>query len=96
LICEGYASLTGNKESSFTLAFVEKTAPYCVRVSTLWNEDLVRGEQQNYIAANLFSKGMQTNQWPGPAGGDAEYLALPAWMQKRIDQQLDQNQMETA
>lgn len=94
LICEGYNILTGNKESTFTLVFAEKSPPYCVRVVTLWNDDLVRGESQNYIAANTFAKCLETGEWPGPAGADAEYMALPEWMQKRIDRKLDEAQKE--
>lgn len=92
LICEGYHALTGNKESSFTLVFVEKSPPYCVRVTTLWNEDLARGELQNSAATDLFVKGFKKNEWPGPGGTDAEYMALPEWMQKRIDRRIDEFQ----
>lgn len=96
LIHEGWQAVTGKAPESFTLCFVEKSPPYCVRFVTLWHEDLMRGERQNYAAAQTFKRCLEANEWPGPGGADAEYLALPEWMQKRIDGQLERIEQEAA
>lgn len=89
LILEGWHALAGSADSTFTLVFVEKTPPYCVRIVTLWHDDLVRGERQNFAAMDIFAKCLKENNWPGPGGADAEYLSLPEWSQKSIDSQLE-------
>lgn len=90
LICEAWHALTGSTASSFSLVFVEKSPPYCVRIVTLRDEDLIRGERQNTIAKRTFAKCMAENHWPGPGGGDAEFMGLPSWAQTRIDRQLEE------
>lgn len=90
LLANGWHALTGKDIASFSFVFVEKTPPFCVRVVTLRDEDLARGERQNMIAIKKFAHGIETNEWPGPGGADAEYLGLPEWAQKRIDHQLEQ------
>lgn len=90
MVCEGYTAVTGNKNTTFTLVFVEKSPPYCVRVISLTDQDLARGERQNYYATQTFKQCLEANEWPGPGRGDAEFLYLPEWAQKRIDYQLEQ------
>jgi PDDEXK-like domain of unknown function (DUF3799) len=90
LVCEGHAALIDKGDTTFSLAFVEKNAPYAVRISTLWHEDLARGEQQNYAAAEIFKNCMSENHWPGPADDDAQFLPLPDWKRKQIDTKLEQ------
>ena len=92
LICEGWHALTGNSASSFSLVFAEKSPPHCVRIVTLRDEDLARGERQNYQAAAIFAQCMQSGEWPGPGKADAEYLPLPDWYQKRVDRQFEELQ----
>lgn len=89
LICEGWKEITGRDAESFSLTFVEKSPPYCSRVVTLWNADLVLGERQNYIAVDTFLKCLAANEWPGPGKADAEYMALPDWMTARINRSLE-------
>lgn len=96
LVHEGWLTLTGMKPESFTLAFVEKAPPYCVRFATLWHEDLVRGDQQNLMSRATFKRCLDANEWPGPGGDDAEHIALPEWMQKRIDTRLERATAEAA
>jgi hypothetical protein len=96
LTCKIWHDLTGSADSTFTLVFVEKTPPYCVRVVTLLDQDLARGEQLNDMAMRLFAHGMTTGEWPGPGGADAEYTSLPEWAQKQIDYQLEQSEKEAA
>ncbi len=89
LISAAWVALTGHDIQSFSFVFVEKTPPYCTRIVTLRDEDLARGERQNLIATKIFAKCMETGEWPGPGGADAEYLGLPEWKQKQIDHQLE-------
>lgn len=89
LVCEGWAALTGEKDTSFTLVFVEKAPPYCVRIISLTDEDMTRGERQNYAAIDLFARCLEANEWPGPGRADAEYMHMPEWATKRIDYHLD-------
>jgi hypothetical protein len=89
LIASGWHALTGKDVASFSFVFVESKAPYCTRIVTLRDDDLARGERQNFIAIKTFAKCMASGEWPGPGGADAEYLALPTWAQSRIDYQLE-------
>jgi hypothetical protein len=90
LIASGWHALTGKDIASFSFVFVEKSPPYCVRIVTLRDDDLARGERQNLVAIKTFAECMKTGEWPGPGSADAEYLGLPEWAQKRIDHQLEQ------
>lgn len=96
MICEGWHAVTGSTASSFTLAFVEKKPPYCVRIVTLRDDDLARGEQLNAAAMRVFARCLETGEWPGPGRADAEYMSLPGWAQGRIDHQLEELAKEAA
>ncbi|MGM4891225.1 PD-(D/E)XK nuclease-like domain-containing protein [Tardiphaga sp. 839_C3_N1_4] len=89
LIAGGWHALTARDIESFSFVFVEKTPPYCTRIVTLKDDDLARGERQNFQAIKTFAKCLETGDWPGPGATDAEYLALPAWAQNKIDHQLE-------
>lgn len=75
----------------FALVWVEKAPPHCVRVTVLTGEDLERGRMQLRRSIDQFAACVKSGVWPGPGGDrrDAEYLQLPAWAAKRIDQQLE-------
>lgn len=89
LIAAGWHALTGHDIASFSFVFVEKSPPFCTRIVTLKDDDLARGERQNYQATKIFAACMASGEWPGPGGAGAEYLALPTWAQTRIDHQLE-------
>lgn len=75
---------------SFTLVWVEKAAPFCVRVTTLTPADLERGRLQVRSALRTMARCLERGEWPGPdASDDAEYLPLPAYAAKRIDDELE-------
>lgn len=76
---------------AFAFVWVEKSPPHCVRVTVLTGEDLERGRMQLRRAIDTFAACVKSGEWPGPGNGrqDAEYLQLPAWAAKRIDQQLE-------
>lgn len=75
----------------FALVWVEKAPPHCVRVTVLTGADLERGRGQLRSAIYQFAECVATGIWPGPGGSsrDAEYLQLPAWAAKQIDQRLE-------
>ena len=83
-------AVLGIPMQSFTLVWVEKTAPFCVRVTTLTPDDLERGRMQVRSALRTMARCLDSGEWPGPgAQHDAEYLSLPAYAAKRIDEELE-------
>lgn len=89
LIHEGWNAITGGTETSFSLVFVEKVPPFCTRVVTLRDDDLVRAERANYAAAAIFANCLATGEWPGPGNADAEYLYMPDWAVKKMDYRIE-------
>jgi hypothetical protein len=86
LVIEGALAL-GLPVSSFTLLFVESKPPHCVRAVTLKDEDLERGKHLNDLACATFWECWQSGVWPGPGDqrDDAEYIELPDWWRKSVD-----------
>lgn len=91
LVAEASRAVLGVELQAFTLVFVEKRPPHCVRVVTLKPEDLERGGLQLREAVRTFAHCVETGHWPGPGGDqdDAEYLDLPEWDRRRIDSRLE-------
>jgi hypothetical protein len=96
-VIEGAIAL-GLPVQSFTLLFVESKPPYCVRAVTLKDEDLERANKLNQIACETFWKCLQTNHWPGPGDDrpDAEYIELPDWYRKSVDDRIKYQLREAA
>ena len=90
LIRSAAREVLGIKSPTFTLVFVEKTAPWCVRVVTLKDNDLDLGERANRAALDAVAGCIKSKSWPGPGGDreDAEHIELPEWSQKQIDERL--------
>lgn len=84
-------AVLGRPMEEFALVWVEKAPPFCVRVTVLTGDDLDRGRQQLRRAIDQFAECVATGIWPGPGGDrqDAEYLTLPPWAAKQIDQRLE-------
>lgn len=91
-------AVLGIPMQSFSLVWVEKAAPFCVRVTTLTPADLERGRMQVRAALRTMARCLETGEWPGPGGDrrDAEYLALPAYAAKRIDEELELQDAEAS
>lgn len=91
LICEGAKRVLGIDRPTFTLIFIEKKKPWCVRVVTLKDNELARGEKQNRYALDTIARCLKANRWPGPGGDreDAELIELPGWAQTQIDTKLE-------
>lgn len=90
LVRSAAREVLGIKAPTFTLVFVEKRPPYCVRVVTLKDNDLDRGEQANRAALDAMARCIASGHWPGPGGEreDAENIELPTYMQTQIDDRL--------
>jgi hypothetical protein len=97
LIMEGAQAL-GIEAASFTLIFVEKAPPHCVRAQQLRDEDIARGGKMNRVALRTFVECFTAGVWPGPGDGrdDAEYVDLADWRRKQIDERLHLQLSEAA
>lgn len=84
-------AVLGRPMEEFALVWVEKAPPHCVRVTVLTGADLDRGRMQLRRAIDQFAQCVAAGIWPGPGGDrqDAEYLTLPPWAAKRIDERLE-------
>lgn len=96
LIREGFERVTGIPMASFSLVMVEKAPPFCVRVVTLRGEDIALGHRQNHAALRRFARCLKRNEWPGPGGADAEFIALPPWETTRIENDITLMEQEPA
>lgn len=76
--------------ASFTFVFVEKTAPYDVRVVTLKDADIDLGEAQARIALDTLERCIRLNEWPGYDGHDQHisYVEMPTWARNRVEEQI--------
>lgn len=82
-------AVLGVEMQSFSLVFVEKTPPWCVRVITLRDEDLQRGAGQNRVMLHKFAECHATGIWPGPGDqNDAELMGLQPRYRDAVDQRL--------
>ncbi len=91
LVGEASKHVLGVDLATFSLVWVEKDPPWCVRITTVTAEDLLRGQMQNAAALRLFAECVETGVWPGPGGEqpDGEYLAIGDWAAKSIDARLE-------
>lgn len=76
--------------TSFTFVFVEKTAPYDVRVVTLKDADIDLGEQQARIGLQVLEKCLKTGEWPGYDGHEQHmsFIEMPAWARTRVEDEI--------
>jgi hypothetical protein len=92
LVGEAFHHVLGREMQTFTLVWVEKEAPWCVRVTTITPEDLIRGAMQNAAALRMFADCVASGEWPGPGGAqhDGEYLPIGDWAAKSIDARIEE------
>lgn len=76
--------------ASFTFVFVEKTAPYDVRVVTLKDTDIDLGEAQARVALGILEKCIMLNEWPGYDGHEqhVSWVEMPSWARARVEDQI--------
>lgn len=91
-------AVLGRELQSFSLVFVEKTPPFCVRVVTVKPSDVELGMRQVRAATDLFAECWERKSWPGPGGDqqDAEFLDLPDWSRKSSEDRLALYDLERA
>ena len=91
IVAMGMREVLDVEMEEFALVWVEKTPPFCVRVTTLAPEDISRGRAQARAALRVMAKCLETGEWPGPGGhhSDAECLSVPQWQASRIDAELE-------
>jgi PDDEXK-like uncharacterized protein DUF3799 len=97
MVMEGARAL-GIEAATFTLLWVEKKPPHCVRAQTLKDEDLARGHKLNELACKTFLECSRTGIWPGPGDDrpDAEYVDMPEWWRKSVDDRIKYELREAA
>lgn len=76
--------------TSFTFVFVEKKAPYDVRVMTLKDADIDLGEQQARIGLSILENCIKREEWPGYDGHEQHisYIEMPTWSRTRVEEQI--------
>jgi hypothetical protein len=92
------AAAIGIPAETFTLVFVEKKRPHCVRPMMLKDEDIVRGVDMNRAMLRTVADCLATGVWPGPGAdrADAEHVDLADWSRKQIDDRLKLQLREAA
>ncbi len=97
LVMEGAVEL-GLPINTFSLVWIEKKRPYCVRVQTLIDDDIVLGTKQNRSMIDLFQQCYAAKHWPGPGDdrADAEYIKLSDRARERIETRLQLQLREAA
>jgi hypothetical protein len=92
LVADGLQAVFDIKMTSFSLVMVEKTRPWCVRVTPpMHQDDIARGRMQNRIALRTFANCLESGRWPGPDPGDdsgPRSLNLSIAQRERIDARL--------
>jgi len=85
------AVLGADAFQSFTFVFVEKSAPFDVRVKQLKDCDIDIGEKQAMHGLKIMRRCIEEDRWPGYDGwGDsASYTEMPAWARTRIENQIN-------
>lgn len=88
----------GREMNSFSLVFVEKEEPWCVRTKTIRESDIALGEQQIRAALRLMATCLKTGAWPGPGGtqSDTEYSGLDEWAGRMAQARIDEIEREIA
>ena len=84
LVRMAFREVFGSEIHSFSLVFVEKSAPYPVRVVTLKDIDLELGEQMATTTLRLIAKCLDKGVWPGPGGlqTDASYVEITPYARR--------------
>lgn len=83
-VCEAL----GQPFETFTLLFIETSAPYCARTVPLTDDDLARGRLQNRLMMKTIKGCMDIDHFPGPGEGDTRPLPLSNDERDRIDARL--------
>lgn len=94
MIMDGSKQCAGIDMSSYTLVFVEKKKPWCVRPVPLDMEDVLLGHAQNRIALDLIAQCMREKRWPGPGEDHLTSISLSPNYRAAAKRDVDQIQRE--
>ena len=91
-------ALLGRDMNSFSLVFVEKEDPWCVRTKTIRPTDIDLGIKQVEAALKLFAKGVNEGVWLAPGGtqADTEYSGVSDWAARTAQARIDEIEAEQA
>lgn len=92
MIGMGMKSAAGRKMDSFSLIWVDKTAPHEVSIRHLSDEDIILGERAIEIGVRLFERCLLEGRWPGAPQRepDISRISLPQWGRDNQSRQLDE------
>lgn len=79
----GMEATLGTKMTDFVLVWMEKKAPYAVRVSPVDPEWTYWARRQLRRAIDTFAKCIETGVWPGYEG--EETIHMPQWLRTRFE-----------
>jgi hypothetical protein len=98
LIGDGLKAVFNMDMTCFSLVWVEKKRPHCVRITPLYGEDLVRGQLRNRVAMRTFAECHQKFEECQKSGADpAQYdLCWPGPAISRTGDELASLQLSTA
>ncbi|MGE0724743.1 MAG: hypothetical protein AB7O45_10225, partial [Alphaproteobacteria bacterium] len=82
-------------EPGFAYVFQQSSLPHPIVVAALADAAIVAGRLKNGRARALFARALKTGRWPGYAD-DVIELDLPAWEQKRVDQDVERGLFDLA
>jgi hypothetical protein len=90
LAVDGVKTVFGLDAANFILCWLEKSAPHCVRVTTIDQDDIERGRKMNRVALRRFADCLDQDYWPGPGEDEdmAAELHLSLAARERIDARL--------
>jgi hypothetical protein len=92
MVADALQAVFDIKLTSFSLVMIEKTRPWCVRVTPpMHQDDIARGRMQNRVALRTLANCLESGRWPGPDPGDdsgPRNLSLSIAQRERIDARL--------
>lgn len=84
---EAYRQVMGKEPLGFAFIAVEKEPPYCACVYLAQPEFIEIGRREYLENLMLYADCLQKNEWPGYPDISLVPLNLPAWAQKKLNQQ---------
>lgn len=82
---EAYRAVTGNEAQGFAFIAVEKEPPYCACVFIADNAFIELGEIEYRKDIAAYADCLKSNQWPGYPDEKMVPLALPYWVEKKLN-----------
>lgn len=98
LVSEGMLKIFSRVMENFFLIYVEQKRPHCVRIETVYPEEIDAGIKENHAALRLFKRALDTNYWPGPKNraGDGGFIRRTPWSRTQAERRLELIEQELA